>query len=116
MRIPRVLHVFCTEIASSSKISTSSALIRILRFARVLQRNCVQNMIKHILDFETKFVFYSCFVAKYVIQLSMKIKGFEYNSSFYSCFIVKIAYAHKFKQHPSALIDRVPTEYWRGVV
>jgi hypothetical protein len=55
-------------------------------------------MIKHILGFETKFVFYSCFVAKYVIQLSMKIKGFEYNSSFYSCFIVKIAYAHKFKQ------------------
>ena len=57
-------------------------------------------MIKHILGFETKFVFYSRFVAKYVIQLSMKIKGFEYNSSFYSCFIVKIAYAHKFKQHP----------------
>ena len=58
-------------------------------------------MIKHILDFETKFVFYSCFVAKYVIQLSMKIKGFEYNSSFYSCFIVKIAYAHKTLEAPS---------------
>ena len=38
-------------------------------------------MIKHILGFETKFVFYSSFVAKYVIQLSMETKGFEYNSS-----------------------------------
>ena len=73
-------------------------------------------MIKHILGFETKFVFYLCFVAKYVIQLSMKIKGFEYNSSFYSCFIVKIAYAHKFKQHPSALIEGTPAGSPRGLV
>ena len=63
-------------------------------------------MIKHILDFQAKCVFYLCFVAKYAIQLSMKIKGFEDNSAFYSCFIVKIAYAHKVYQHLSHQIHR----------
>ena len=108
MRIPRVLHVFCTEIASSSKINTSSALIRILRFTHVLQRNCVQDMIKHILGFEAKCMFYSCFVVKSAIQLSMKIQGFEDNSVFDSCFIVNIASAHHFNPHYSHQIDRTP--------
>ena len=56
-------------------------------------------MIKHILGFEAKIMFYSCFVVKSIVQLSMKIQGFEDNSVFYSCFIVKIAHAHHFNPH-----------------
>ena len=56
-------------------------------------------MIKHILGFEAKIMFYSCFVVKSIVQLSMEIKGFEDNSAFYSCFIVKIAHARHFNPH-----------------
>ena len=59
---------------------------RNLHFASVLQWNRDHDMIKHISGFETKMVFYSCFVAKSVIQLSIQITGFEDNSAFYSCF------------------------------
>ena len=58
-------------------------------------------MIKHILGFEAKYMFYSCFVVKYAIRLSMKIQGFEDNSVFYSCFIVKITSTHHFNPHYS---------------
>ena len=65
-------------------------------------------MIKPILGFEAKYVFYSCFVVKSAIQLSMEIHGFEDNSVFYSCFIVKIARADNFNPHYSHLIDSTP--------
>ena len=65
-------------------------------------------MIKHILGFEAKIMFYSCFVVKSIVQLSMEINGFEDNSAFYSCFIEEIAHAHHFNPHYPHQIDSTP--------
>ena len=73
-------------------------------------------MIKHILGFQAKCMFYACSVAKYAIQLPMEINGFEDNSAFYSCFIVKNAYAHKFYQHLSHQIEGVSAGPCGGLV